>query len=132
AIHRAGGPAILEECRKLGGCETGDAKITTGGNLPARFVIHTAGPVWGDGDEDAKLRRACISSLALADDKGLKSIAFPAISTGIYRFPLERAARVLLRAAADYLSRKTGLQRVIFCLYDEKTYDEFARALSEM
>ncbi|MBM3890191.1 MAG: macro domain-containing protein [Verrucomicrobia bacterium] len=137
AIVRKGGQVIQDESDRIidqlgRPLDTGEAVITTGGELPAKFVIHTAGPIWGDGDEDAKLRRACISSLALADGKKLKSIAFPAISTGIYRFPLERAARVLLRAAADYLGHKTRLQRVIFCLYDEKTYDEFVRALAEI
>jgi O-acetyl-ADP-ribose deacetylase (regulator of RNase III) len=137
AIVRKGGRVIQDESdrimEQLGRpLETGEAVITTGGKLSARYVIHIAGPVWGDGDEDAKLRRACVSSLALADEKKLKSVAFPAISTGIYRFPLERAARVLLRAAADYLGHKTGLQQVIFCLYDEKSYNEFVRALAEI
>jgi O-acetyl-ADP-ribose deacetylase (regulator of RNase III) len=137
AIVRKGGQIIQDESDRIIAqlgrpLETGEAVITTGGRLPAKFVIHTAGPIWGDGDEDAKLRCACISSLTLADEKKLKSIAFPAISTGIYRFPLERAARVLLRAAADYLGHKTGLQRVIFCLYDNATFDEFSRALAEI
>lgn len=93
-------------------------------------MIHTAGPIWGDGDEDAKLRRACLSSLKLADEKKLKSIAFPAISTGIYRFPLERAARILLAAAAEHLAGQTGLDRVVFCLFDEKTFNAFAAAMA--
>ena len=137
AIVRKGGQIIQEESDRIidqlgRPLDTGEAVITTGGNLPAKFVIHTAGPIWGDGDEDAKLRRACISSLALANEKKLKSVAFPAISTGIYRFPLDRAARVLLRAVADYLTGKTGLQRVIFCLFDEKTCEEFAKAMAEI
>lgn len=135
AIVRKGGAIIQEESDHIIAArgqplETGEAVITTGGKLPARFVIHTAGPVWGDGDEDAKLRRACLASLKLADAQQLKSIALPAISTGIYRFPLDRAARILLRAAADHLAGKTGLERVIFCLFDERTFNAFASAMT--
>lgn len=137
AIVRKGGPVIQDESDRLiaergGPLETGEAVITTGGKLPARFVIHTAGPIWGEGDEDAKLRRACLSSLQLADEKTLKSIAFPAISCGIYHFPVQRAARILLKAAADHLAGPTGLQRVIFCLYDEATCNVFAAALANL
>ena len=137
AIVRKGGAIIQEESDRIIAArgrplETGEAVITSGGKLPAKFVIHTAGPVWGDGDEDAKLRRACLSSLKLADEKKLKSVALPAISTGIYRFPLDRAARILLAAAAEQLAGKTGLERVIFCLFDEKTCNAFAAALTEV
>jgi O-acetyl-ADP-ribose deacetylase (regulator of RNase III) len=137
AIVRKGGAVIQEESDRIIAArgrplETGEAVITTGGKLPAKFVIHTAGPVWGDGDEDAKLRRACLSSLKLADEKKLKSIALTAISTGIYRFPLDRAARILLVAAAEHLAGQTGLERVIFCLFDEKTFGAFATAMAEL
>ena len=136
AIVRKGGAIIQQESDRIIAArgrplETGEAVITTGGQLPAKFVIHTAGPVWGDGDEDAKLRRACLSALQLADDKKLKSIALPAISTGIYSFPLDRAARILLAAAAEHLAGQTGLERVIFCLFDEKTFAAFAAALAK-
>jgi O-acetyl-ADP-ribose deacetylase (regulator of RNase III) len=137
AIVRKGGPIIPDESDRLiaergGPLDTGEAVITTGGKLPAQFVIHTAGPIWGEGDEDAKLRRACLSSLTLADEKKLKSIAFPAISCGIYHFPVQRAARILLKAAADHLAGSAGRQRVIFCLYDEPTYNVFAGTLDEI
>ena len=137
AIARQGGAIIQEESDRIIAArgrplETGEAVITSGGRLPAKFVIHTAGPVWGDGDEDAKLRRACLSSLRLADEKKLKAIALPAISTGIYSFPLERAARILLATAAGYLAGPTGLERVIFCLFDEGSYAAFTHALTEL
>lgn len=137
AIVRKGGAVIQEESDRIIAArgrplETSEAVITSGGKLPAKFVIHTAGPVWGDGDEDAKLRRACLSSLELADGKKLKSIALPAISTGIYRFPLDRAAHILIAAAAAHLAGKTGLERVIFCLFDETTFNAFADALVEI
>jgi O-acetyl-ADP-ribose deacetylase len=135
AIVRKGGAVIQEESDRIIAArghplETGEAVITSGGKLPARFVIHTAGPVWGDGDEDAKLRRACLSSLRLAGEKKLKSVALPAISTGIYCFPLDRAACILLAAAAEHLVGPTGVERVVFCLFDDKTFEAFAAALA--
>jgi O-acetyl-ADP-ribose deacetylase (regulator of RNase III) len=136
AISRKGGPKIQEESDAIiatrGPLQTGEAVITSGGNLPARFVIHTAGPIWVDQsatESDRLLRKAVRSSLALADENKLKSIAFPAISTGIYGFPVKRAARLMLDEAAGFLSGGTGLQRVIFCLYDGATYREFEEAI---
>jgi O-acetyl-ADP-ribose deacetylase len=135
AIARKGGPVIQRESdtliAKLGrSLETGEAVITSGGKLPAKFVIHVAGPIWGDGDEDNKLRRAIRNSLLLADEKKLKSIAFPAISTGIYGFPLERGAKLMLKEAADYLRGDTGVWRVIFCLFGEPAYRAFSESFA--
>ncbi|MGD0651525.1 MAG: macro domain-containing protein [Verrucomicrobiia bacterium] len=136
AIVRKGGHEIQEESDAIiarrGPLETGDTVITSGGKLPARFVIHTAGPIWGDGDEDSKLRKSIRSSLELADEHGVKSIAFPAISTGIYRFPVDRAAKLMLDEAVKYLRGKTSIERVLFCLYDDATYDAFERAFEKL
>jgi O-acetyl-ADP-ribose deacetylase (regulator of RNase III) len=139
AISRKGGPTIQQESdaliAKRGPLETGDAVITSGGKLPAKFVIHTVGPVWGDQDEresDTLLRRAVRNSLKLADEHNLKTIAFPAISTGIYHFPVDRAAKLMLAEAADYLRGKKSLERVVFCLYDDATYQTFEKAFGEI
>jgi O-acetyl-ADP-ribose deacetylase (regulator of RNase III) len=133
AIHRAGGPSILEECRRLGGCETGDAKATTAGNLPARYVIHTVGPVWqGGGNREDELLASCHwRSLELAAGLGCSSVAFPAISTGVYAFPVDRAARVALRATAEALDDLDSLERVTFVLFGRPTFDQFRSALDE-
>ena len=128
AIHRAGGPEILAECRRLGGCETGEAKATSAGRLPARYVIHTVGPVWrgGDNDEDELLASCHRNSLELAASLGCATVAFPAISTGAYGFPVDRAARIALETTADAIG---DLERVTFVLFDRHTYDVFAAAL---
>jgi O-acetyl-ADP-ribose deacetylase (regulator of RNase III) len=132
AIVRKGGLSIQTESAALiarrGPLRTGEAVITSGGKLPARFVIHTAGPIWSEQtaeESDKLLRRAIRSCLALADERSLKSIAFPAISTGIYGFPIDRGAPLMLGEAADYLRGRTGLRRVVFCLYDEKSHRIF-------
>jgi O-acetyl-ADP-ribose deacetylase (regulator of RNase III) len=132
AIVRKGGLKIQAESTALiakhGPLATGEAVITGGGKLPAKFVIHTVGPIWGEQSEeesDRLLRKAVRNCLALADEKNLKSIAFPAISTGIYGFPIDRAAPLMLNEAADYLAGPTKLERVVFCLYDEKSYRVF-------
>ncbi len=132
AIRRKGGAKIQEECNRIGGTFVGGAVITTGGNLKAKYVIHAVGPRMGEGDEDNKLKNATINSLKLADKKGLKSIAFPAISTGIFGYPLDRCAKIMLNETVNYLKQDTGLERVVFCLFDKKAYDVFEQALSEM
>ena len=130
AIHRAGGSAIMEECRRIGGCPTGSAVLTTGGRLAARHVIHAVGPRMGEGDEDDKLRNATLNSLKVADENHLKSITFPAISTGIFGFPIQRCAEIMLATVIEYLRGQTGLERVVFCLYGQGNYDVFARQLA--
>jgi O-acetyl-ADP-ribose deacetylase (regulator of RNase III) len=126
AIHRAGGPAVLEECRAIrarqGGCKTGEAVITTAGKMPARYVVHTVGPVWqgGNHDEEALLRSCYLNSLKLAEEYGATSIAFPNISTGIYGFPKERAAEIAVAAVRDYAP--TTLRDVYFVCFDTENY----------
>ncbi len=128
AIHRAGGPAILEDCRKIvarqGSCKTGKAVITTAGNLPAKYVIHTVGPVWNGGHkmEREKLRDCYINSLKLAVENGCKTIAFPGISTGVYRFPKDEAAAISVKAVAEFLSEEEGIEKVVFVCFDEEGF----------
>jgi O-acetyl-ADP-ribose deacetylase (regulator of RNase III) len=131
AIHRAAGPDLLEECRKLGGCDVGVAKATRGYRLPARHVIHTVGPVWRGGlhNEDELLARCYRSSLSLADELAVASIAFPAISTGIYGFPLQRAAQIAVREVRAHLPR-SRLQQVVFVCFDESTLACYQKILA--
>jgi O-acetyl-ADP-ribose deacetylase (regulator of RNase III) len=123
AIHRAAGPELREACAKLGGCETGEAKITPGFALKARYVIHTVGPVWGGGERgETKLLAACYrNSLALARDHNLVSIAYPAISTGAYRFPPDRAAYVALRTVHEALRDDACMERILFCCFGSES-----------
>ena len=129
AIRRKGGDSIQRECLRIGGAEVGGAVITGGGNLKARQVIHAVGPRMGEGDEDEKLGRATLNSLVLADSKGLKSIVFPAISTGIFGFPADRCARIMLEVTRNYLSGESRLRQVVFCLYDSATLALFEKRL---
>jgi len=132
AIRSKGGPTIQQECDEIGGCPVGDAAITTGGNLKARHVIHAVGPRMGDGDEDEKLKNATLSSLEVADDNGLKSIVFPAISAGIFGFPIDRCAEIMLSNSIDYLKKDTGLEKIIFCLYGQQAFDTFKTTLERL
>ncbi len=134
AIHRAGGPAIMEECRRLGGCPTGQAVITTAGRLPAEKVIHTVGPIYSGRPNDAQLLASCYrNSLALAIEHGLKSVAFPSISTGAYGYPLDQAARVALKAVKETLEAYPGgLEEVRFVLFGSEAYRAYSRALAQL
>jgi O-acetyl-ADP-ribose deacetylase len=124
AIHRAAGPKLLEECRKLNGCPTGEAKITKGYNLPAKYVIHTVGPIWkgGDHNEETLLANCYRNSLRLALENKIKSIAFPAISTGVYHFPIEQATKIAVKESKEFLEKNKSPQKVIFVCFDEGTY----------
>lgn len=132
AIHRAAGPQLLEECRTLNGCKTGEATITKGYNLPAKFIIHTVGPVWNGGnhDEDNLLANCYNNSLKLAKENGIKSIAFPAISTGVYGFPSDRAANIAVKTVKEFLAKDDSIEKVIFICFDEKTFMCYENVLS--
>jgi O-acetyl-ADP-ribose deacetylase (regulator of RNase III) len=133
AIHRAAGPELLAECRTLGGARTGEAKLTKGYRLPARFVIHAVGPIWQDGraGEDEALARCYRTALDLAARQALRSIAFPAISTGVYRFPLERATRIAVGEVRRALAAPTSLERVVFCCFSDGDRGQYERVLDE-
>ena len=129
AIHRAAGQELLAECKLLGGCETGDAKITKGYLLPAKYVIHTVGPVWHDGknNEEELLALCYQSSLAIAAENNIKSIAFPAISTGVYHFPKDKAAQIAISTVKKFLEKNSDIKEVVFTLFsdeDKKLYEE--------
>ena len=131
AIHRAAGSELLQECRTVGRCPTGEARITRGYRLPARHVIHAVGPVWqgGDSGEDALLASCYRNALRLAVELAARSIAFPAISTGVYRFPGDRAARIATEEVTEFLAQDTQLEQVIFCCFDAATMAHYRRAL---
>lgn len=129
AIRAKGGPSIQEECNRIGGTPVGTAVMTGAGNLKARQVIHAVGPQMGEGDEDKKLASAVRAALALADRHGMKSIALPAISTGIFGFPIDRAARIMLTEVQRFLQGGTKLDRVVLCLYDEEAFGVFKKEL---
>jgi O-acetyl-ADP-ribose deacetylase (regulator of RNase III) len=134
AIHRAGGTSIMQECRKIGGCPTGQAVITTAGNLKAKYVVHAVGPVYQGGTkgEAALLKSAHLESRELASSKKLKSVAFPAISTGVYGYPVNEAAHIALRTVIDYLKEHADIGLVRFVLFDRKTYEIFAEELRKI
>jgi O-acetyl-ADP-ribose deacetylase (regulator of RNase III) len=128
-ISRKGGPRIQEECDKIGGTRVGGAVMTTGGKLKAKYIIHAVGPVHGEEHEDEKLKDATLNSLILADRSRLKSVAFPAVSTGIFGFPRDRCATIMLSTTIAYLEGPTRLERVIYCLYDQNTFETFKSTL---
>ncbi len=129
AIHRAAGIELLEECKTLNGCKTGEAKITKGYNLSAKYVIHTVGPVWGGGNhsEDELLESCYSNSLKLAVENGIQSIAFPAISTGVYSFLLERATKIALDEVTKFLKKNDEIEKVIIVCFDDETYNTYQR-----
>jgi O-acetyl-ADP-ribose deacetylase (regulator of RNase III) len=129
AIVRKGGRIIQDESDRIGYCPVGQAVIAGAGSLKARYVIHAVGPRMGEGNEDEKLRSATLSSLHLADDKQLRSVAFPAISTGIFGYPVERCARIMLATTIGYLQGNTGLETVVFCLFSRESLMVFAKEL---
>ncbi|MBW2262564.1 MAG: O-acetyl-ADP-ribose deacetylase [Deltaproteobacteria bacterium] len=133
AIHRAGGPSILDECKKHDGCPTGESIATTAGDLPARYVIHTVGPVWYGGDRaEADMLASCyFSSLARAVDRGCKSVSFPSISTGVYRYPFDDASRVALSSIRDFCARDTSIERILLVAYGAKDAGRYSEILEE-
>jgi len=134
AIHRMAGPELLEECRNLKGCRTGEAKITQGYRLPAKWVIHTVGPVWRGGNyqEDEYLAQCYQSCFALIEKYQLKTVAFPSISTGAYRFPLEQAAKIAVTETINFLKRNNFVNKIIFVCFDNRVYDCYVSELKSM
>jgi len=134
AIHRAAGPQLLEECRTLNGCQTGEAKITKGYKLPAQYVIHTVGPVWhgGNHNEDQLLANCYKKSLQIALDNQIETIAFPAISTGVYHFPLERATRIAMNETKSFLENHSLPEEIMFVCFSETDYQTYQRVFSEL
>ena len=131
AIRRKGGPEIQAECNKIGRTFVGGAVITTAGKLKAKHVIHAVGPRTGEGDEDRKLKNATLNSLKVADQNSLKTISFPAISAGIFGFPIGRCAEIMLETTMSYLKGRTGLERVVFCLFGQDSYEVFEKRLKK-
>lgn len=132
AIRSYGGPSIQEECNKIGPIQVGEAALTNAGNLKAKYVIHAAGPVSGEGGEEEKLRNATLNSLKIAKERKIKDIAFPAISTGIFGFPIERCSEIMLKAALEFLEKHEHPQEIVFCLYGQEAYSVFEKTLEEL
>lgn len=133
AIHRSAGPRLLKACRALGGCKTGEAKLTPGFNLPAQFIVHTVGPVWHGGGNEAKQLASCYrNSLALADDVGAHSIAFPCISTGVYGYPVADAAQIAINTTkAECVANATGIERIVFCCFSDDDLEIYQSLIAE-
>ncbi|UCC38778.1 MAG: macro domain-containing protein [Candidatus Aminicenantes bacterium] len=134
AIRQFGGPSIQEECNKIGPISVGEAVITGAGDLKAKYVIHAAGPVFGEGDEEAKLTNATLNSLKIVNEKKLESVAFPAISTGIFRFPLKRCSEIMIKVSMDFLKTEENEypKEIILCLYGQEAYSVFQGTLEEL
>jgi len=130
AIRSKGGPKIQKECNKIGGTFVGGAVKTTGGNLKAKYVIHAVGPRMGEGNEDEKLKNATLNSLKLADQENIKNISFPAISSGIFGFPIDRCAKIMLQTTIDYLKGQTDVEKVVFCLFGQDSFKVFENQLA--
>jgi O-acetyl-ADP-ribose deacetylase (regulator of RNase III) len=132
AIRSYGGPSIQEECNRIGPIKVGEAALTNGGNLKAKYVIHAAGPVSGEGEEEEKLHNATLNSLKIAEEREIKDIAFPAISTGIFGFPIGRCSEIMLKTAMEFMEKHEYPQEIIFCLYGQQAYSVFEKTLEEL
>jgi O-acetyl-ADP-ribose deacetylase (regulator of RNase III) len=132
AIRNAGGPSIQEECNQIGPIHVGEAAMTGAGNLKAKYVIHAAGPVQGEGQEEEKLRNATLNSLKIAEENKVKDIAFPAISTGIFGFPIQKCSEIMLRTAMEFLEAHKHPEEIIFCLYGQEAFSVFEKTLDRL
>jgi O-acetyl-ADP-ribose deacetylase len=133
AIHRAGGPSIMDECRKIGGCPTGSAVATAAGRLPARYVFHAVGPIYSDGKDDERLLASAYQScLDLAEQYALQSIAFPSLSTGVYGYPLDLAAPIALRTIVQHIQKPTNLKEVLMVLFGDRAYQAYEKAMGDV
>ncbi len=133
AIHKAGGPTILEQCKKIGGCPTGEARITTSGNMPSKYVIHTVGPIYKDGSrgEDRLLYNAYYNSLKLAKEYNINAIAFPSISTGVYGYPKDEASKIAINAVTDFINKEGGIEEVQFVSFSKNDYLLYKKLLDK-
>lgn len=132
AIRSQGGHSIQEECNRIGPIEVGEAVLTGGGNLKAKYVIHAVGPIYGEGDEDEKLAKATVNSLKICLDKKIRSVAFPAISTGIFHFPVKRCSNIMLKTAIDFIQKNDMPEEIVFCLFGEKSYTLFSDTFNKL